>query len=321
MGKKKRVFAQLCWKCKKCCDSRLCIWVRTLKRRYKGIVIDSEGFIIKCPKFERDNLIYSNKEMAEKLGISIQYFNNLKSTIKRKKLNMSVEEYLKYQKDRKEDRKTQLANGLTSNQYYYAKRIIKKRGLNISPEEYYKQKEAKKNEKELNLALKSKRINVSLQNKETAEKLGISLSRYCYLKFTIKKKKLNMSVEEYLKYQEDKKEEARKRKSTNELTTSQYYYALKVIKARGLNITPKEYYRQKEAKRKERELKKMKRLDINDIDGILNDYLDYTKISLIKPLEGLKLVGIINNAFSDTYYYVKENSKDKIIYFEEKSNL
>lgn len=58
-----------------------------------------------------------------------------------------------------------------------------------------------------------------------------------------------------------------------------------------------------------------RKININDIYGILDNYLDYDLKLIKSPLPGFKLVTVINNAFDDTFYYINPNSSEKILYY------
>ena len=87
-------WGQLCWTCKYACDKDDCIWVRTLKKRYKGTKLDEDGYITYCPKYVHDEFCYSIQELCDKLGITKSRYNMLKRFILLQGFNMSVEEYL-----------------------------------------------------------------------------------------------------------------------------------------------------------------------------------------------------------------------------------
>lgn len=136
-------FKQLCWTCKYCCNENECIWVRTLKKRYKGTKLDKNGYIVECPKYEHDGQCYlsGNKLRAYKLGISVRKYQvikqNLKTVDKWKKLNITtVEEYFKYKEYEKIEKEKLKLCGYSRMQITYAKRMIKKKNLDISPIEY-----------------------------------------------------------------------------------------------------------------------------------------------------------------------------------------
>lgn len=136
-------YKQSCWTCEYCCNKYECIWVRTLKERYKGTKIDDNGYIIECPKYKHDELIYlsGNNLRAYELGISIRKYRFIKNHIKKckkyKDLNITtVEEYLEYKKNEKAEREQRKIKGYTRMQINYAKRKIKEKNLEISPIEY-----------------------------------------------------------------------------------------------------------------------------------------------------------------------------------------
>lgn len=147
MIKKNVRYKQLCWKCSKSCDKFSCVWVRTLKKRYKGTIVDDDGYIISCPKFIDDGTMLNMKEKAEKLGISLSKYKSTFYYIKKNGYNLSVEEYLKnreeqlkeieFQKTIDKDYRKKLLN---------ARSYIVKKGLKITPEDYLKQRELKKKE-------------------------------------------------------------------------------------------------------------------------------------------------------------------------------
>lgn len=78
-------YKSLCWKCKKACNSNLCIWVKhctlinghrtltreeTLKLMPKGVELDSKKNVLFCPHFEPDNMVYSMEEEAKTYNLS-----------------------------------------------------------------------------------------------------------------------------------------------------------------------------------------------------------------------------------------------------------
>lgn len=60
---------------------------------------------------------------------------------------------------------------------------------------------------------------------------------------------------------------------------------------------------------------KKTKININDIYGVLDNYLDYDLKPIKTASSGFELVAIINNAFDDTFYYIKPNSSEKILYY------
>lgn len=137
MGLQHSNLKQLCWKCKHSCDVDECIWVRTLKKRYKGTLLDDEGYIIFCPKYQKDELLYSDKERADLIGIPLGKYRIIKRYIKVNKLNMSVGEYLEFQKEKNEELKNRTDEEKKFlRRLWNARSYIKRKGLNISPEEY-----------------------------------------------------------------------------------------------------------------------------------------------------------------------------------------
>lgn len=147
MGLQHTNLKQLCWKCKHSCDVDECIWVKTLKKRYSGTLLDDDGYIISCPKFERDNLLYDDKDRAEFLGITLSKYRSIKSYIKNNDIKMTVSEYLEFRKQLKDERESIICNDKTYyRRLYNARCYIKKLGLTITPEEYL---EMRKKEKEL----------------------------------------------------------------------------------------------------------------------------------------------------------------------------
>lgn len=87
-------YKQLCWRCKKSCDRFACVWVRTLKKRPKGCKVES-GYIIECPKFEQDDLIYRKYEKNKIYVLNKSKYLRILRKITTKHLHMSVVEYLK----------------------------------------------------------------------------------------------------------------------------------------------------------------------------------------------------------------------------------
>lgn len=90
-------YKQLCWRCKKSCDMFACVWVRTLKRRPKGCEINEKGYIVSCPKFEKDNLIYRRYEKNKVYILTKSKYRWVKMKIKKQNLDLSVVDYLKQQ--------------------------------------------------------------------------------------------------------------------------------------------------------------------------------------------------------------------------------
>ncbi len=70
-------YKQLCWKCKKACNINACIWVATLKIKPLGVELDKQGYIVKCPLFEKDNGIYTKQDLINKLGVTPQEYKQI----------------------------------------------------------------------------------------------------------------------------------------------------------------------------------------------------------------------------------------------------
>ena len=140
---------QLCWTCKYACNKHSCVWVKTLKKRYKGTKLDNGGYIIECPKYEHDGQIYNVRDKAKSLGITYKRYSIIKNSLnqqiyKNKNIN-SVEDYLKYQEEKKKLREEKLFTLVDSNkdnvkypatQYAYALKKVKELGLNMSAVDY-----------------------------------------------------------------------------------------------------------------------------------------------------------------------------------------
>lgn len=88
-------YKQLCWRCKKSCDMFACVWVKTLKKRPKGCEVNEKGYIVSCPKFENDNLIYKKYEKHKLYILTKSKYRSIKCKIKKQKINQSVVDYLK----------------------------------------------------------------------------------------------------------------------------------------------------------------------------------------------------------------------------------
>lgn len=189
-------FKQLCWKCNKATNEKLCIWVRTLKEHYIGTQFDKEGYIVSCPKFEKDNFQWfkrekaTDKELAKLAGVSAFAYRRARIKIKEEHLHVSVEEYLKLKAEKGFYKAEAKRLGISESRYHNFLQFIRKKGLAISVEEHLKEIEQKK------LQTKIYKMN--------AKKLGISLGRYRDIGYYIQHKKLNISVEEYLKRKREK---------------------------------------------------------------------------------------------------------------------
>lgn len=144
MKSKSNAWKQLCWSCKYACDRDECIWVKTLKKHYEGTKIDSDGYIIECPHYEKDGFCYNNKDRAEKLGISLSKYNMVKGMIAQRNLNMSVGAYLEYQKRRREEIQERKKLFKSNNEYFCIRRLLEKKGISMSPEEYMLERKKKK---------------------------------------------------------------------------------------------------------------------------------------------------------------------------------
>lgn len=107
-------YRQLCWTCIKCTSGYLCRWVAK-KKYYNGTILDEYGFITSCPKYVKEVILkYNNKnkynrkyklvnrkhdyEIAKELGVTPGYYSSVKHYIKAKKMNISIEEYIKKHK-------------------------------------------------------------------------------------------------------------------------------------------------------------------------------------------------------------------------------
>lgn len=172
-------YKQLCWTCEYCCNKYECIWVRTLKERYKGTKIDDNGYIIDCPKYKHDDLIYlsGNNLRAYKLGISIRKYRIIKNHIKKCKkyrdLNITtVEEYLEYKENEKTEKEQRKIKGYTRMQINYAKRKIKEKNLYISPIEYIEKYILPKHNKYSSLAEYRREYNKKAYRKKCERKLN-----------------------------------------------------------------------------------------------------------------------------------------------------
>ena len=74
-------FKQLCWQCKKSCNSNLCIWVKTLKIKPQGVKLDKQGYIVECPEFEKDNGIYTKEEYIKSLGLTQKEYRQIYNAV------------------------------------------------------------------------------------------------------------------------------------------------------------------------------------------------------------------------------------------------
>ena len=148
MGEQRRIFVQKCWTCKYATDKDDCIWVRTLKKHYKGTKIDDEGYIIECPKYEKDKLLYTTKEKAKAIGVSIVTYCKTRVLLKQINSTMSVEEYIEYKRRKAKENKE---NHSSSDMYriYRARAYLKRIGLNMSPEEWIKRQDEKKKQRNI----------------------------------------------------------------------------------------------------------------------------------------------------------------------------
>ena len=144
-----RIWKQLCWTCEHACNKHSCVWVRTLKKRYKGTKLDNDGYIIECPKYKHDGQIYNVRDKCKSLGITYDRYKIIKITLrnqiyKNKNIN-SVEDYLKYQEEKKKRRVEKSRTSVDHNkdnvkypatQYAYALKKVKELGLNMSAVDY-----------------------------------------------------------------------------------------------------------------------------------------------------------------------------------------
>lgn len=82
----KNACRSLCWRCSKGTNMYKCEWVKycsmhtcikhlsrecMLKHMPKGIELDKENYVISCPNYESDGLIWTIEEKAKSLGISV----------------------------------------------------------------------------------------------------------------------------------------------------------------------------------------------------------------------------------------------------------
>lgn len=126
-------YKQLCWKCAKACNLNACIWVATLKIKPLGVELDKQGYIIKCPLFEKDNGIYNKQDLANKLGVTPQEYKQICYVVLemlKKGINATINECINFM------HKT----GGTCKDYATIKRGLKRGNLEYIPLEYaYKQ--------------------------------------------------------------------------------------------------------------------------------------------------------------------------------------
>ena len=143
MGLQHEQDKQLCWRCSYSCNEHKCLWVRTLKRYYKGTIIDDDGYIIECLKFKKDNSCFSTRDKADALGISLVMYYNYKYMLKKANLKMSVEDYVTGLREKQKQKKLSF-DRKQYDRLYYAKVQIKKFNLNITPQEFIKRLDKKK---------------------------------------------------------------------------------------------------------------------------------------------------------------------------------
>lgn len=150
MGVQHSSYRQLCWTCKYSCNKHECIWVDTLNKHYKGTELDKDGYIIKCPKYEKDNLLYTTEDKAKSLGITKKRYFAIKASIRNRRLNMTVNEYLERQKEKREKKSKLIIKELYKlygkGKVIYAYKVIKEQKLKISVQEYLEEHYGVKNE-------------------------------------------------------------------------------------------------------------------------------------------------------------------------------
>ena len=291
MGK---VYRQKCWTCTHSCSMYECIWVETLNKekaiKKQGCVFDNEGFIISCNKYKKEQQQnYTKKLKALALGINYKKYLNLEKEIIKFGLKTTPEELYKMQTELKEEKqeKEQAKERKKQEKQEFEKwredKALQKEIDKAMAKEFkitYKRfLEMKENAKEQNITIeqyiaKFKHTKSELQEKENANKIGISISYYYHLKRMIKG--TNKSVEEYLQEREqckqlkakqikESKERSNEEKKQNSIQskafalgiTTMYYYSLqREIRKLGLNISVEKYIKQK------RECTKFKRIEI-----------------------------------------------------------
>lgn len=148
MGVPNSNYKQLCWSCEHACNKHECVWVRTLKKHYKGTKLDADGYIIECPKYKHDGMLYTIEDKAKALGITKRRYQVLVQYIKRLKHPCTIEEFLKRSDNRT---KLKLSNKELIQKYSYSKvkyayKIIRDQNLKISVQEYLERHYGVKNE-------------------------------------------------------------------------------------------------------------------------------------------------------------------------------
>ena len=104
-------YKSLCWKCEKSCNSNLCEWVKNcsklsgiipltreeiLKLTPKGVELDKNNYIVKCPNFVCDSLTYTRSEHAKKRNLTqseYYYKTSIYKKLVQKIFNITDEEY------------------------------------------------------------------------------------------------------------------------------------------------------------------------------------------------------------------------------------
>lgn len=280
MGK---VYRQKCWTCTHSCSMFECVWVETLNKdkatKKQGCVFDSEGFIVSCNKYEKEQ--QQNQTMKLKalaLGVSYKKYLDLQKEITKFGLNITPEQLYKMQMELKEERqaKQQAKERKKQEKQEFEKwredKALQKEIDKAMAKEYkitYKRLlEMKEIAKERNLTIEQyiehlRCGKAKTPDAEKAQKLQISATYYCHLKRMLKG--TNKSVEEYLQEREQQKQDKKQRalqeierkreeKQKNsaysqafELGISTTYYSMlkSEIKKQGLNISIAEYLKLK----------------------------------------------------------------------------
>lgn len=113
----KNACKSICWRCAKGTNLYKCKWVKycsfhncvkELTREEiqalipKGAELDNENYIIKCPNYESDGLIWTKEDKAKQLGVTLKEYINILNRQKTlqirkqaKKLNMTIKDYKK----------------------------------------------------------------------------------------------------------------------------------------------------------------------------------------------------------------------------------
>lgn len=148
MGEQHTNYKQLCWTCEHACNIHECVWVRTLKKHYKGTKLDADGYIIECPKYKHDGMLYTIEDKAKALGITKRRYQIIALHVKRLKHPCSIEEYVQKCNDRTKFKLSnrELMQKYSCSKVKYAYKIIKERNLKISVQEYLERHYGVKNE-------------------------------------------------------------------------------------------------------------------------------------------------------------------------------